>query len=303
RAGYNRFHQPQLPLNPGTPAQVPLMGFEKAFLDFIIPQFDTLGSAPQFDRAVNVYNYIDSASYSRGNHQFKAGVDVRRYLFNFYVVGPNTFVFTGARSGNGLADFLLGLPAQTISVTGSPGGHSRKTELALYAQDDWKIAPNLTVNYGLRWEYYGRITEKNNKQSMWLASCNCMAVAGAALPPQLVDNDLNNFAPRLGLAYRPWGDRTVIRASSGIFYDSDMRHNAEVIGNPPFVLNQLFLSNFIPSLTLDNPFPSGAGIPSLNPVTLDKHYRDTYAETWTFSVQREILRGTLIDVAYVASHT
>jgi hypothetical protein len=303
RAGYNRFHQPLIPLNPGTPAQEPLMGFEKAFLPFSIAGFDPLGSGSIFDRTVNVYNYTDSASYFAGNHQFKAGVDVLRYLFNFYLAGPNSFSFTGARTGNAFADFLLGLPTATKSVTGSPGGNPRKTEVAFYAQDDWKVTQTLTLNYGLRWEYYGRIIEQNDKQSIWLASCNCIAVAGKALPRQLVGDDLNNFAPRLGIAYRPWGGRTVVRASGGIYYDNDMRTNSEVMGNPPFAVNQIFNSSPVQPLTMDNPFPSGSGIASVTPSTLDINFRDTYAESWNLSVQREIRSGTLIDVAYVASHT
>ena len=110
RAGYNRFKQPQLPVNKGTPGQERLMGFEKAFLAYNITGFDPLGSGSEFKRAVNVYNYIENASFTVGNHQFKSGIDLRRYLFNSYAINPNLFLFTGLRSGNGLSDFLLGHP-------------------------------------------------------------------------------------------------------------------------------------------------------------------------------------------------
>ena len=108
RAGYNRFKQPQFPVNKGTPGQQPLMGFEKAFLGYNIGGFDPLGSGPEFKRTVNVYNYIENVSFSAGNHQLKSGGDIRRYLFNSYTVGPNSFLFNGLRSGNPLADFLMG---------------------------------------------------------------------------------------------------------------------------------------------------------------------------------------------------
>src|SRR5205814_8559367 len=73
RAGYNRFNQPLIPLNPGTPLQAPLMGLEKTFLGFNIAPFDSLGSGAQSKRAVNVYNYIDTISYAIGKHHLQAG--------------------------------------------------------------------------------------------------------------------------------------------------------------------------------------------------------------------------------------
>ncbi|HEX4999591.1 MAG TPA: carboxypeptidase regulatory-like domain-containing protein [Terriglobia bacterium] len=304
RAGYNRVSQPVVPLNRGTPLQMPLMGFEEAFPSFSIKGlFDTLGSGGESRRAVNVYNYNDSLSFDLDNHRMKAGVDIVRYLFNAYAVQPNSFTFDGSRTGNALADFLRGLPATSISSDGSPGGNISKTELAWYVQDDWKATRRLTLSYGLRWEYYGRIQERVNKQSLWLPECNCMAVAGVDLPDQLVDNDFNNFAPRFGLVFRPAsGRRTVIRASAGIFYDNDMRHNAELIGNPPFFRTDVFLAFLNPALSLDNPFPNNAVFPSLRPITLDRKYRDTYAEVWTLGVQDEIGAGILLDLTYVGNH-
>jgi len=305
RAGYNRFRQPQLPTNPGTPGQRPLMGFVKAFLVFDIGGFDQFGSSAEFKRAVNVYNYTDSVTYIQGKHQFRFGADVRRYLFNAYNVNPNQLRFTGARTSGGgnlgypMADFLLGLPAQFITFDGDPGGNTRKLEFASYAEDDWKMTSRFTVNYGLRWEYYGRITEKTNKQSLWVAECNCMRTAREGLPPGLVDGDFNNFAPRLGFAWRPFGERTVIRASSGIFYDNDMRHNTEFFANPPFFFTQEYNS----PVSLSDPFNTSSVASTSRPNTLEKKFRDTYAEQWNLNVQREVVAGIFAEVAYVGNHT
>ncbi|HET9220743.1 MAG TPA: TonB-dependent receptor, partial [Terriglobia bacterium] len=240
RVGYNRFRQPQIPMNRGTPAQVPLMGYLKSFLFYNFFTAEPIGSNAEFERTVNVYNYMDSLAFTRGKHQLKVGVDARRYLVNAYNVGPNAFIFTGARTASSpttqipMADFLLGLPTQSVYFDGEPTGNTRKFEFAGYFQDDWKVTPRLTINAGLRWEYYGRITERVNKQSFWTPDCNCMRLAGVDASEGLVDNDLNNFAPRLGFAWRPLDDDTVIRASAGIFYDNDMRHNLEFATNPPF---------------------------------------------------------------------
>jgi hypothetical protein len=310
RGGYNRYRQNQIPTNPGTPGQVPLMGFAKTFLVFKIgASFDPWGSNAEFKRAVNVYNYVDNVTWVHGNHQFKLGADVRRYLFNGYNVNPNQLIFSGFRTadpntpsgstGSDIADYLLGLPTQVITFDGDPGGNTRKLEFAAYAQDDWKISPDLTLNYGLRWEYYGRITEKRNEQSLWAPECNCMRIAGVDASPGLVDNDLNNFAPRFGLAWRPYGERTVVRAAAGIFFDNDMRHNSEVFTNPPFFFTREY--NFPESLS--NPFMAAAISSTLRPATFDKRYRDTYAEHWSVGIQHGISSDFLAEIAYVGNHS
>jgi len=261
-------------------------------------------SAWQFKRGVNVYNYIDNIARSVGNHRFKFGGDIRRYLFNAYTINPNSFTFDGSRTGNAFSDFLLGLPAQTVSITGDPPGNPRKLEIAIYAQDDWKASSRLTVNYGLRWEFYNRIKENVNKQSTWSVSCNCILIAGQGISERLVDNDLNNFAPRFGFAYRPFAsEKLVVRGSTGIYYDNDMRHNFEVIGNPPFVLNRTFLASQIPGLSMNDPFPAGTGDTTLNPSAFSPHYVDTYAQHFNFGIQRELSPGLLLDVSYVGNHT
>ena len=298
RAGFNRFRQPQIPTNSGTPLQQPLMGSLKTFLSYRFITSDPVGSNVEFKRAVNVYNYMDNLAFSKGNHQIKVGVDLRRYLFNAYNLPPNTFFFSGARAGNPMADFLLGLPTVSVSFEGSPTANTRKLEFAAYAQDDWKATPRLTLNYGLRWEFYGRLKERVNKQSFWVPECNCMRIAGVDASEGLVDNDLNNFAPRVGFAWRP-GERIVVRASSGIFYDSDMRHNAEFATNPPFFFSREF--SFPPSLS--DPFPEAQGSSTLRPNTFDKKFRDTYIEHWNLSVQREVFSGVVAQAAYVGNHS
>jgi len=309
RVGFNRFRQPQLPTNPGTPGQQPLMGFVKTFLNFRVgSSLDPWGSNAEFKRAVNVYNYVDNVTWIRGNHKVKFGADARRYLFNAYNVNPNLLIFSGARTavpgaaaptGSDMADFLLGLPAQVVSFDGDPAGNTRKFEFATYVQDDWRVAPHLTVNAGLRWEFFGRITEKRNKQSFWAPDCNCMRVAGIDATPGLVDSDFNNFAPRLGFAWRPFGERTVLRAASGIFYDSDMRHNAEIFSNPPF----FFTREYASPVSLSDPFTAAGVSSTLRPNTFDKKFRDTYAEQWSLSIQHEIVPNVLAEVAYIGNHS
>ena len=219
RAGYSRFKQPQIPVQ-GLPAdQASIAGFVKAFLRFAPSGYEEIGSSREFFRVVNVYNYIDQLSWQTGNHLFKFGIDVRRYLFNASSALTNQFRFgpdPTLGTGHALADMFLGLPNQTTSNGGEPYGNTKKTELAWYVQDDWKVTPYLTLNYGLRWEWYGRIIESIDKQSIWDPGCNCILVAGRDTTRQMVEDDWNNFAPRFGFALRPFADdSTVIRGGGG----------------------------------------------------------------------------------------
>ena len=135
--------------------QTSIAGFVKAFLRFAPSGYETIGSGREFFRVVNVYNYIDQLSWQTGNHLFKFGVDVRRYLFNASSALPNEFAFAsspGLGTGHSLADMFLGLPSTTTSNAGEPYGNTKKTELAWYVQDDWKLTSYLTLNYGLRWD-------------------------------------------------------------------------------------------------------------------------------------------------------
>jgi len=307
RAGFNRLRQEQIPLRDLPAEQAPIAGLVQRFLTFVPFTASTIGSGSQFSRVANVFNFIDQLTWITGNHQFKTGVDLRRYQFNGASSPTNAFAFVGAYTGfgpptpfpgYGLADMLLGFPFQTISFNGDPEGHSRKTEFAAYFQDDWQVTDSLTLNYGIRWDWYGRIQEINDKQSTWDAACNCILLAGVDTSRQLVDDDWDNFAPRFGFAYRPFGDTTtVIRGGGGIYYDSEQRHNYFQIANTPF-FETLRFQGF--GLTLDDPFPGGSF--PLSPNAIEQNYRDSYFEHWTLSIQHQVAPETVLEVAYVGNH-
>jgi hypothetical protein len=126
-----------------------------------------------------------------------------------------------------------------------------------------------------------------------------MRVAGVDANPGLMDNDLNNFAPRFGLAWRPAGESTVIRAAGGIFYDNDQRHNSELFTNPPFFFTREY--NF--PVSLSDPFTAAAISSTLRPITYDEDFHDTYAEHWSVGIQHAISSDFMTEVAYVGNHS
>ena len=351
RVGFNRFAQP---LTDVFNSLTTLVGEERIPLPPImaaIPRnrdaFDTfglsgvvenLGSGGGFWRLNNTWNLINALTINSGNHSFKLGVDYRKMDFHNITGAPNNYSFNGDWTGNPFGDFLLGYPITTSTQTGilAAGippreyGRERKHEFAWYIQDDWKVNPDLTINWGLRWEYYNPLTALNGL-SGWLPDDNKIHVVcrqayeaecgkgvvdpnffviqddgNGPLPEGLTRPDKNNFAPRLGLAWSPGGSNTVIRASYGVFYDSDDRHKSFCcVKGAPFNKSFSFRASSFSELDLAvDPFPPAlARSGSLTGGAYDPNTRDTYAQRWNLGVQHELGSSLMMDVSYVGSMT
>ena len=171
----------------------------------------------------------DVLTLVRGAHTFKLGGEIRWSQFNisqeaaprgqFTFNGQFTHNSAGDNSGSSLADMLLGLPIRAnISTVIAMG--NRQHVPALFAQDDWKVTRQLTLNLGLRYDYFSPIVEVNNRQSNFdYATGTLIQAATNGASRSLVKGDKANFSPRIGFAFTP-GDNanTVIRGAYGIFY-------------------------------------------------------------------------------------
>ncbi len=222
---------------------------------------DSEGELPQTG---NSFQWADSLTKISGNHTMKFGVDVRRQrfdqflyynvngTFDYYGGGPND---VGANSL--YPNYLLGLPDQFGQGSGQVE-NVRNTGLYLYAQDSWKIKPNVTLNYGLRWELDTPLADKAQHvetfrpgQSSTVYPCenvlnvtDCssqdaigLVVPGdAGIPPGMTQTYYKAFAPRIGLAWSPGSSgRTSFRAGWGLFYNPVEQLVLEQFGaEPPF---------------------------------------------------------------------
>ena len=151
------------------------------------------------------------------------------------------FTFDGRYSGLqangiGLADFLLGIPARAGGAIGDSIQNLRTTYWAGYVQDDWRIVPNLTLNYGLRYEFARSPVERDNKSLVFAPELGQILLAGQGVRPDIVDPDWNNFAPRLGFTWRPPVlEDFVVRGGAGIYYATDNFNEEQFKGTgPPF---------------------------------------------------------------------
>jgi trimeric autotransporter adhesin len=282
------------------------------------------------------YSLSDTVSWNHGKHNWRFGGDYRRILQSFHSArnAEGSFVFTGyatsaydpitgkalVDTGSDFADFLLGLPQQTSLQFGATSYNFRANAFDFFAQDDWRFRSNLSFNIGLRYEYNGPYTEAQDRISNLavapgFASAQPVVPAGAVLPPNsgtflfsstpsLVKPDRNNFAPRIGIAWKPQ-KQTVVRAGYGINYN--LAQYGAVIQNfafqPPFAetatnstdVNGLAGTNL---LTLANGFPAAGAATVTNNFAINPNYRLGYVQIWNLDIQRELPKGVMLNVGY-----
>ncbi len=283
-------------------------------------------------RANDTYVLTPTLTTLRRAHSLKFGADVRR--LNWNEISPDSmaggyFNFrttfsqadpwvpaTAQTSGTSMADLLLGLPASG-RISGPTPYSMRAHYLALFVQDDWKLTPRLTLNLGLRWEVEIPWTERFDRMLYGFDTegpsplqVPGMNLRGGVLfagiegnPRKLGFNDLNNFGPRIGVAWSVT-PKTVIRTGYGLFYSSFLDNLDYVLPVPPtFSTNIPYIGTtdrgVTPYATLANPFPQG--VPKITGnsegraaligegLTAVNHDRVLpYNQQWQFGFQREL---------------
>ncbi|HYO80087.1 MAG TPA: TonB-dependent receptor, partial [Bryobacteraceae bacterium] len=236
----------------------------------------------------NVYNYIDNVTLFRGSHSFKMGTNLR-YSTNRDLRQAETLfgrsTFTNRFTGHTYADFLLGVPSEMERAFPTIENYRTRWTHGYYFTDEWKLLPNLTLTLGLRWDAQLPWREANDRISMFDISTGNIVVPDTAidkvspLMPRgyvgvvaassagynartIIKPDMNNWQPRFGFAYRPWGNDTVLRGGFGVAYNQVPRGLTTV--GVPFVVGEPTFVNPIESpLVWPNAFPSsGSGGPS-----------------------------------------
>ncbi|MGH9327485.1 MAG: TonB-dependent receptor [Terriglobia bacterium] len=278
------------------------------------------------------FQYIDDLSWVRGAHSLKFGFDairdqVQPKFGNNAMYGSYNFASTF--SGFAYADFLLGLPTTTSLVTPQPREYLRGTFWSFYGQDQWRITPRLTFNYGLRYELQGPYHDLLGRISNFDPSLQAIVVPDNGLKEvsplfptnipiitaskagypagSMLHYATRNFYPRIGLAYRLTSDgKTVIRAGYGIYGDTVYGALAESMAGGPFAGSETFTNNVVggvPLLSFPDPFlPSAGGIaPTENVTGFNPHLTTPYDQQWTVTLERQV--GTLgLSLGYVGSH-
>ena len=284
-------------------------------------------------------------TWVRGNHSLKFGYE---YEHIWMAVNDNnplygSYTYAGGFSANGStpvsdtywADFLFGA-TNAYSLANYFVADLRQTMDNIYAQDDWKVSPKLTLNLGLRWEYGSPYSEQHNyisnfdPVSQTVLTITPGATTGNGITPvspggvygkTLVNPDFNDFGPRVGFAYS-LDPNTAFHGGFGMSYVHYTRAGSgDILAiNAP---QALFVSAIQPKPTTSNQCPAGApatscyvtanqGFPStlvttFNPATdnitwVPKNTRDSYVESYFLGVQRQLSKNILLDAAYVGNH-
>lgn len=296
-----------------------------------------------YDPVFNAMDYtvVENLTWIRGKHTMKFGGEVDRdQINNINLLNiSGSFSFSNqmtsqpnspiqGTAGSSVASFLLGA-VNTAAATIPAETGLRDIRLGLFAQDEWRVTPKVTVSYGLRWDYNPSYSEVQNKMASFQPNIanpgaggrpGALAFAGQpGLPgPFFATNWKKGFAPRLGVAYQ-FDPKTVIRASSGIYYASAPEQNSTgptgplLAGfsaspsfsspdgyTPLYYLNSgSFPQNFSRPPSTDRSFLNGQAINYTSPDAT----RLPQTINYTLSIQRQLARDTSLEVVYLGSRS
>ena len=285
----------------------------------------------------------DVVTWVKGNHTFKFGGEMswEKKDENANNITQGLFAFAGTRSrgtsgtisltqtGIAFADFLLGRADSYSEDQFDVTVNLRFGRREFFAQDTWRIRPNFTFDYGVRYQYFVPVTDENNVLTSFdpllfnpaqaptctTATCaslvrgtgnelNGIAVAGSTsrFGRSIMPSDKNNWSPRLGFSWDPFkSGRTVVRAGYGLYYDQVLvgifEQNAFV--NPPFNNRATFSGS---GVTFSNPDGGAAGsLPVRDLIASANDFQTPMIQQWSLGVQRELRRNLVAELSYVGT--
>jgi outer membrane receptor protein involved in Fe transport len=314
RFGWNLYEQDFFPQDAavfGNPnSSIGLNNGVTASRDFGLPTIRVsglaaLGSAPYSNprgRDDTNLHFIEGMSYKLTRHDLKWGYEFRRTSVDSFYDAQ----FRGVLSFGSLADFLAGNIGGGRIVRGNTDRQARQNSHAMYFQDTWRVRPTITLNLGLRWDYFGVIQEERDRFSVYRPN------QGLVLMSKLYESDLDNFSPRLSAAWDLGGKgKTVIRAGFGAFYDlfaqdfftGQIPFNCfscpGVAYNPtgpdPVLLSLSPIATLAPGAAI---FPTATD--NFDVFTVD-NLRTPYVLSWNLNVQQQVSDLGVFQMGYVGS--
>ncbi len=286
-----------------------------------------------------VHQFTDNFSFGRGNHNFKAGVEYRRVLLDRAAANLARGTMGCCLGGYSLAGWLMGYPTSSTTAEGLPFTAPRQNRYSAYFLTDWKATRKLTMNIGLRWDYFGLVTDSDGGFRSLRLDILTRASDGRMLPTlipvpdtpndALYDKDNRYFMPRVGLAYR-LTDKWIIRSGAGWFANAQQLNNFTILNLQPPRSGTLSFNNItdlaqtisysyggqtfqIPTrrlrpgtdiVTLDNAFPGSSAAPArTNLITMIPDNKASNHVQWSLDVQRALPWNTSLTVGYVGSKT
>jgi hypothetical protein len=282
----------------------------------------TIGSSiyrPQFQVA-QVFQFVDDVYKLVGNHSLQFGYEYHENSLNFFdLEAPQGVILAEGiysnTSGFGIADYLMGNVTEAIYETALEVNNYIRGN-SVYAQDTWRVRPNLTVNYGLRYELYPPFWLNRENRTSNFSPANGGEIVTATgnngvYGRTLIHPDNTNFAPRVGFAYH-MSPSLVWRGGFGIFHQFINRIGSESMLqlNPPSLLDVSIsqqIGSTTPVFQLKNGFPAqefidqGIVLPSLQIRAQDPNERTAYVEQVSFGPQIQLSNDTVLNLTYVGN--
>jgi len=286
--------------------------------NFSIAGFGPVGSITEVIGADDKnYELADNLSISRGKIETVNGVQLIHERFNqitdfgsnpnlVYTEGYSALLANGGQDPvNGLSDFLLGAPYSITGATGDSSQQLHTNYYGLYTQNNWKFRPDLTLTMGLRYEFARSPIESRNRSQYFDPASGQFLYAGTSIRRSIIKPDYNNFAPRLGFAWRPGGSmfkNTVVRGGAGTYYSTD-NFNEEQFKNQgsPFYLSRSNTPSKTTPVSITNPFANtSTAFPPANAniFSMDQNSRTPYISQWGLSIQQEFAGQYLLELEY-----
>ena len=298
-----------------------------------ITGFHSVFQVAQADPGEKTFQVSDQITYVTGRHSIKAGGEYRPQQSNGSVEPMfGSYSFTNRFTRFAYSDFLLGLPNSTSrSQTRRSTSAGRSWLLSGFVQDDFRISPNLTLNFGLRYDYNSPGTDEFDTRANFDPRTGSLVVPTEAVLRESVDPlfpraipvvtaqqagfathslreaDKNNFQPRLGLAYRPFGNtETVIRAGYGIFYDDLTLDLFSELGGAPFSVTENFTNQLVdsqPLLTFTRPFLAAGTLGAVSVTALDQDLVNPVVQQWNLTVEQDVGLDMGLRVSYIGTRS
>ena len=299
RFGFNRIHilfAPNALLNPvdfginngvTEPIGLPQMTVTGANLNFGGPS-----GFPQ-GRSDTTYVVSDTLNYSRGNHSFKFGGELRRFYNN------NTGKDTGTMTFANMAAFLNGTINGFTVTLGDVSTAIAQGALGMYVQDNYKMKPNLTLELGLRYDWLMSPTERYNRFVVFDPGTNSLVRVNNGIAP-VYHTNWKNFQPRLGFSWDPFKDgKTSVRGAYAILTDQPVTNLVSPDGSNPPLATPLSLPSG--TTTFANALNAAAAGGTVAPSSSDPAFDNAYVQSWNLNVQREVKPGLSVMVGYFGS--
>ena len=296
---------------------------------FAISNYFTFGNVQGWADHVKTGTARSDLSYTNGRHNLKFGAEFRPDLYDDanHLNNRGVFNFTGTLTNDAYADFLTGYTRS--KVFGAGPGRIKNKDLAggFYVSDQWAVTSRLTVTMGVRYEPYWQPVAYNFDRTNWypdlytgvgsVASAGIVQANHNGINGSTINNDMNNIMPRLGIAWRVT-DKWVIRTGAGLYFDQRTGQIAQqgFQNSPGYTSVNIDCAVAGSGCSLKSPDnftfvdpgynPTALAFPTsptqaINYAAIERNTKTDNSWQWNYTVQRQLPKDTMVEVAYVGS--